>query len=51
MRLLRPPPIGIFPRSFRLHSAHSAHHARETIAPCLFGHGCSMGGALATAPI
>ncbi len=29
MRLLRPPPSGIFWRSFRL---HSAHYARETIA-------------------
>jgi hypothetical protein len=43
MRLLRPPPIGIFPRSFRL---HGTHHAREMIVEI-----CSMGGALATAII
>jgi len=41
--LLRPPPIGIFRRSFRL---HSAPYARETIAET-----CSMGDALATTPI
>jgi hypothetical protein len=29
MRLLRPPHIGIFPRSFH---SHSTHYARETIA-------------------
>jgi hypothetical protein len=29
MRLLRPPPSGIFRRSFRF---HSTHYARETIA-------------------
>jgi hypothetical protein len=43
MRLLRPPPIGIFLRSFRL---HRLGYARETIAEI-----CSMGGALATAHI
>jgi len=42
-RLLRPFLIGIFRRSFRLHSAHYAH---ETIAET-----CSMRNALATAPI
>ena len=41
MRLLRAPPIGIFRRSFPL---HSAHYARETIAET-----CSMWDALATA--
>jgi hypothetical protein len=35
MRLLRPPPIGIFLRSFH---SHSTHYARETIAEI-----CSMG--------
>jgi len=34
MRLLRPPHIGIFPRSLRL---HGAHHAREMIVEI-----CSM---------
>jgi len=43
MRLLRPPPIGIFRRSFPL---HGDHHAPETIA-----ESCSMGDALATAII
>jgi hypothetical protein len=43
MRLLRPPPIGIFLRSFPL---HSYHYAPETIAEI-----CSMGDALATAII
>jgi len=43
IRLLRPPPSGIFPRSFRL---QSAHYARETIAEI-----CSLGSALATAII
>ena len=43
MRLLRPPHIGIFPRSFRL---HGAHHAREMIVEI-----CSMWDALATAII
>jgi hypothetical protein len=43
MRLLRPPPSGIFWRSFRL---HSTHYARERIAKI-----CSLGGALATAII
>jgi hypothetical protein len=43
MRLLRPPHIGIFLRSFPL---HSAHYARETIAEI-----CSMWSALVTAPI
>jgi hypothetical protein len=43
MRLLRPPPIGIFQRSFRL---HRLGYARETIAEI-----CSMGGALATVHI
>jgi hypothetical protein len=41
MRLLRPPPSGIFPRSFPL---HSPRYARETIA-----ESCSLGDALATA--
>jgi hypothetical protein len=36
MRLLRPPHIGIFPRSFRL---HGTHHAREMIEEI-----CSMWG-------
>ena len=39
-RLLRPPHSGIFPRSFRL---QSAHYARETI-----GEICSLRVALAT---
>jgi len=43
MRQLRPPRIGIFLRSFHL---HSAHYAREPIAEI-----CSMGGALVKAPI
>jgi hypothetical protein len=43
MRLLRPPHIGIFPRSFRL---HGIHHAREMIVEI-----CSMWGALVTAII
>ena len=43
MRLLRPPPIGIFLRSF---SSHSHHYAPQTIAEI-----CSMGVALATAII
>src|ERR1700730_13397274 len=43
MRLLRPPHIGIFPRSFRL---HGAHHAREMIVEI-----CSIWDALATAII
>jgi hypothetical protein len=43
MRLLRPPPIGIFQRSCRV---HRLGYARETIAEI-----CSMGGALATAHI
>ena len=43
MRLLRPPPSGIFQRSFRL---HSPRYARETIAGI-----CSLGDALATAII
>ena len=41
MRLLRSPLSGIFPRSFRL---HSAGYARETIA-----ESCSLRGALVTA--
>ena len=41
--LLRPTRIGIFLRSFRL---HSPRYARETIAEI-----CSMGVALATMPI
>jgi len=41
--LLRPPPIGIFRRSFRL---HRARYACETIAET-----CSMGDVLATVPI
>jgi hypothetical protein len=41
MRLLRPPPNGIFRRSFPL---HSPRYARETIAEI-----CSLGVALATA--
>jgi len=41
MRLLRPPPSGIFRRSFPL---HSPRYARETIAEI-----CSLGVALATA--
>lgn len=40
MHLLRPPHIGIFPRSFRL---HSYGYVRETIAEI-----CSMWDALAT---
>ena len=43
MRLLRPPPSGIFLRFFRL---HSADYARETIAKS-----CSLWVALATAII
>jgi len=43
MRLLRPPLIGIFRRSFRL---HSPRYARETIAEI-----CSMADALATVHI
>jgi hypothetical protein len=43
MRLLRPPPSGIFRRSFPL---HSSRYARETIAEI-----CSLGVALATAII
>ena len=43
MRLLRPPHIGIFLRSFH---SHSTHYARETIAEI-----CSMWSALATAII
>jgi hypothetical protein len=43
MRLLRPSPIGILPRSFRF---HGTHHAREMIVAI-----CSMGDALATAII
>src|SRR5260370_14505232 len=43
MRLLRPPPSGIFWRSFRL---HSAHYARETLAK-----GCSPWVVVATAII
>ena len=43
MRLLRPPPIGRLPRSFRL---HSPRYARETIAAS-----GSMRVALATMPI
>jgi len=43
MRLLRPPHIGIFLRSFRL---HGTRHAREMIAEI-----CSMWVALATAII
>ena len=43
MRLLRPSPIGIFPRSFR---SHSTRYAREMIAEIR-----SMGDALATAII
>jgi hypothetical protein len=43
MRLLRPPHIGIFLRSF---PSHSTHYARETIAEI-----CSMWGALVTAII
>jgi hypothetical protein len=43
LRLLRPPHSGIFPRSFRL---QSAHYARETIAKI-----CSLWDALATAII
>src|SRR4029079_15723984 len=43
MHLLRPPPTGIFRRSFRL---HRLGYARETIAKI-----CSMGGALATVHI
>ena len=43
LRLLRPPRSGIFPRSFRL---QSAHYARETIAEI-----CSLRVALATAII
>jgi hypothetical protein len=42
-RLLRPPHIGIFLRSFRF---HSTHYARETIAEI-----CSIWVALVTAPI
>jgi hypothetical protein len=43
LRLLRPPPSGIFPRSFRL---QSAHYAREMIAEI-----CSLAVALVTAII
>jgi hypothetical protein len=43
MRLLRPPPSGIFPRSFRL---HMTRYARETIAEI-----CSLWDGLATAII
>jgi len=43
MRLLRPSHIGIFRRSFRL---HSTHYAREMIAEI-----CSIWAALATAII
>jgi len=43
MRLLRPPHIGIFLRSFH---SHSTHYAREMIAEI-----CSMWSALATAII
>jgi hypothetical protein len=43
IRLLRPPRIGIFLRSFPF---HSTHYVRETIAEI-----CSMRGALATAII
>jgi hypothetical protein len=43
MHLLRPPPSGIFLRSFRL---HSPRYARETIAKI-----CSLAVALATAII
>jgi hypothetical protein len=43
MRLLRPPPVGILLRSFRL---HSPRYARETIAAI-----CSTWVALVTAPI
>jgi hypothetical protein len=43
MRLLRPPPSGIFQRSFPL---HSPRYARETIAEI-----CSLRAALATAII
>ena len=43
MRLLRPPPSGIFPRSSRL---HKTHYARSMIAEI-----CSLGDALATAII
>jgi hypothetical protein len=43
MRLLRPPHIGIFLRSF---SSHSHHYAPQTIAEI-----CSMCGGLATAII
>jgi hypothetical protein len=43
MRLLRPPHMGIFLRSFH---SHSAHYARKTIAEI-----CSMGVALVTAPM
>jgi hypothetical protein len=43
MRLLRPPHIGIFPRSF---PSHSTRYARETIVEI-----CSMWVALATAII
>ena len=43
MRLLRPPHIGIFLRSFPL---HRVHYAREMIAEI-----CSMWDALATAII
>src|SRR5258708_12281237 len=42
-RLLRPPLIGIFLRSFHL---HSVYYARETIPEI-----CSMRGALAPAPM
>ena len=42
MRLLRPPQIGIFLRSFPL---HSPHYARETIA-----ESCSIWPAVTRAP-
>jgi hypothetical protein len=42
MRLLRPPHIGIFPRSFRL---HGARHAREMIVEI-----CSMWGIALRSP-
>jgi hypothetical protein len=43
MRLLRPPHIGIFLRSF---PSHGTHYARKMIAEI-----CSMWDALVTAPI
>jgi hypothetical protein len=48
MRLLRPPPSGIFLRSFRL---HSIDYARETSRENLPGRAGSLGVALATAII